>query len=211
MGRQQSTASRTPPVGYTIDQLKSVTTLLKSAGITVARRADDILAAKREGRKACILAVEGADFANDRLSALQEVYDLGVRIVQPVHNTPNDFAFSQNTKENWGADLKPTGGDLIRELNRLGIVIDVAHMSRQAVATTAKLSSAPIILSHALHVVTRGKWARKPRPLKNITGRKTFEDFRQAVVSTGGVIGVWNLGHTTVHEDLHKLFGYGAG
>lgn len=194
------------PYWYTMSELKSAAGLLETAKIAVARQAEDIAAAKREGRKVCLLAVEGADFANDRLSALAEVHQLGVRIVQPVHNTANDFAVPQTL--DYRADLKPAGKDLIKELNRLGMIIDVAHLSAKGVVTVAEESSSPILLSHALHIPKR---LRRHSPTKGITGRITQDFHRKAVVGTGGVIGVWNLNHTPKRSDLHEVFGYDSG
>ena len=92
------------------------------------------------------LAVEGGDFLDDQLSRIEEAYQDGVRSIQLVHYAPNNLGDPQTAETTFNG-LSPFGKDVVKKMNELGMVIDVAHASFQTTKDVAKLTNAPIILS----------------------------------------------------------------
>ena len=123
-----------------------------------------------------ILAVEGCDFLDGRIDRVQEAYDRGLRSLQLVHYRVNELGDIQTEQPVHGG-LTPFGKDVVRELNRLGIVIDVAHARFEVVKGVVDTTTQPIILSHSNIMETSG-WARFISP-----------EHARLVAGTGGVIG----------------------
>ena len=123
-----------------------------------------------------ILAVEGCDFLEGRVDRVQEAYDRGLRSLQLVHYRVNELGDIQTEQPVHGG-LTPFGKDVVREMNRLGIVIDVAHARFEVVKGVVDTTTQPIILSHSNIMETSG-WARFISP-----------EHARLVASTGGVIG----------------------
>jgi membrane dipeptidase len=115
------------------------------------------------------------------------VYDRGIRHLQIVHYMPSDLGDQQTEDAKWGG-LSPLGADVIRECNRLGIVVDVAHGTHALVKRAATLSVTPLVLSHTS--LTRG-------PLRSYS-RLISVEHAQLVAEAGGVIGVWPSGFSFV-------------
>ena len=123
-----------------------------------------------------ILAVEGCDFLEGRVDRVQEAYDRGLRSLQLVHYRVNELGDIQTSPAVHGG-LTPFGKDVVREMNRLGIVIDVAHARFEVVKGVVETTTQPIILSHSNIMETSG-WVRFISP-----------EHARLVASTGGVIG----------------------
>lgn len=114
----------------------------------LALTADDasrILAAKK--RFVFMSMENGSPVAGD-LSLMKTFYDLGVRMIGPVHFRNSDLADSSTEAPVWGG-LSPAGRSFVAEANRLGMVIDASHASDTALDQLIALSQAPIILSHS--------------------------------------------------------------
>ena len=114
----------------------------------LALTADDasrILAAKK--RFVFMSMENGSPVAGD-LSLMKTFYDLGVRMIGPVHFRNSDLADSSTEAPVWGG-LSPAGRSFVAEANRLGMVIDASHASDTALDQLIDLSQAPIILSHS--------------------------------------------------------------
>ncbi len=157
---------------------------LKDYNAPIARTSKEILSAKKNKKMACILAVEGGDFAEGRLEAIEEFYDKGVRLIQPVHDRPNLFGDSQRATDK--GDLTGEGKQFIKELDRLGIVCDVAHMTKRGARLAAESLGAPMILSHALHL---NRESVRMRRFKRVSDHEQ----QKIVVETGGLLGIWGL------------------
>jgi membrane dipeptidase len=123
-----------------------------------------------------ILAVEGCDFLDGRIDRVQEAYDRGLRSLQLVHYRINELGDIQTEQPVHGG-LTPFGKDVVREMNRLGIVIDVAHARFEVVKGVVDTTTQPIILSHS-NIMETSSWARFISP-----------EHARLVASTGGVIG----------------------
>lgn len=114
----------------------------------LALRADDAASIKESGKRFVFQSLENSYPLGDDLSLLQTFYRLGVRMAGPVHFGVNQFADSATDKPRWGG-LSELGKNWVREMNRLGMVIDASHASDQVFDQLLVLSKTPIILSHS--------------------------------------------------------------
>lgn len=116
----------------------------------------DILRNREEGRLSALLTVEDGVFLDDeetgegRIERVQEVYDMGVRLITLLWNFENAVGYpsSDDPKEHLRG-LKPFGIETVEEMNRLGMIIDVSHMSEGGFYDVAKYSKAPFVASHS--------------------------------------------------------------
>jgi membrane dipeptidase len=120
--------------------------------IGLAYTAADVRRIAASGRKVALIAVENGYPIGEDLTRIRQFYDLGARTLSLTHNGHNQLSDS-NTGERDGVwrwhGLSPLGRAAIAELNRVGVVIDVSHPSRESMMQTVELSQAPIIASHS--------------------------------------------------------------
>ena len=123
-----------------------------------AYSAADVEQARSGGRIASLLGIEGGHAIEGSLGALRAYYDLGVRYMTLTHNVTLDWADSCNDVRRHGG-LTAFGRDVVREMNRLGMLVDLAHTSPEVMGHALDVSEAPLISSHsscrALTDVTR--------------------------------------------------------
>ncbi|MDE1175642.1 MAG: dipeptidase [Edaphobacter sp.] len=110
--------------------------------------ADDILAAHRQGKFAVLLGIEGGHSIENSLGLLRNYYRLGVRYMTLTWSNSNDWADSSGDKPRHNG-LTSFGRDVIREMNRLGMMIDVSHASDKTFWDVLETTSVPIIASHS--------------------------------------------------------------
>ena len=165
---------------FTRQRLAFMDSLVGPAGLTRVLTPADLEAAKAAGRPALIVTIEGCHFMDGRLERVEEVYRRGVRQLQIVHYMPSELGDQQTEPGQWKG-LSPLGADTIRECNRLGIVVDVAHGTSKLVEQAAKTSTVPFILSHT---------SLTTAPLQPYT-RLISADHARLMAQAGGVIGVW--------------------
>jgi membrane dipeptidase len=165
---------------FTRQRLAFMDSLLGPDGMTRVLTPADLDAAKAAGRPALIGTIEGCHFMDGRLERIGEVYRRGIRQLQIVHYMPSELGDQQTEDAKWGG-LSPLGADVIRECNRLGIVVDVAHATFKLVEQAARASAVPFILSHT---------SLTTAPLQPYT-RLISTDHARLVAQAGGVIGVW--------------------
>mgnify|MGYP001054980915 CR=1 FL=1 len=137
----------------------------------------DILDIKRGGRHACLLAIEGGEALEGKLSSLRLFYRLGVRLVTLTWNHRNELASGQSEGVQ-GGGLSLFGQEVVREMNRLGMLIDVSHLNEPGFWDVLRLSESPILASHS-----------NARGLCDHPRNLTDEQIR-ALADSGGVIGV---------------------
>lgn len=137
----------------------------------------------RGGKVGVFCACEGGDFI-EGLDVLDEAYEEGLRSVQLVHYVPNHIGDLQ-TAASMHNGLSALGKDAVKKMNKLGMVIDVAHASEKTVEDVANLTDAPIMLSHSILKM------EKDRP---IGARAISESHAKLVMGTGGLIGAWPSG-----------------
>jgi membrane dipeptidase len=145
--------------------------------IELALTADDIQRINKSGKIAAVLDLEGAFDLDGDLAVLRTLYRLGLRSAQlPAHNWANNFADSCCSPPKYHG-LNDRGRAVVREMNRLGMVINVSHASDETIAQTADLSSVPVVATH--HGL---------RMINNIP-RNMPEDLMRKIAAKGGVIG----------------------
>ena len=130
-------------------QLQPVRSRVASGKLALVERVADLERARNEARPAAILAVEGGDFLEGRLDRVQEAYARGIRSIQLVHYRVNELGDIQ-TEPPRHRGLTPFGRDVIREMNRLGMLVDVAHATFDGVKAAVETSSKPVVLSHTV-------------------------------------------------------------
>ena len=108
----------------------------------------DIDRAVDGGRIASLLGIEGGHTIGNSLGALRAYYDLGVRYMTLTHFHSNDWADSATGEARHGG-LTPFGIEVVREMNRLGMMVDLSHVSADAMADALDASEAPVIFSHS--------------------------------------------------------------
>ena len=113
-----------------------------------ALTADDIVRIHREGRIAALKGIEGGHCINQSLGVLRALYRLGARYMTLTHwkNTP--WADSA-TDEPKAGGLTPFGEEVVREMNRLGMMVDLSHVSADTMEDALRVSTAPVIFSHS--------------------------------------------------------------
>ena len=147
--------------------------------LVFARTADDVRAAKRDRRIAIFAAVEGGHAIENSLVKLAALHERGARYLTLTWNNGNDWAGSSK-----GVDGTRTGGltafgrEVIRTMNRLGMIVDVSHVSPETLADVLAVSDGPVIASHS-----------SARAL-NDHDRNLDDDQLRAIAAAGGIVNV---------------------
>jgi len=115
----------------------------------LALTAADIRAAHRAGRIASLIGMEGGHAIENSLGALRAYYDLGVRYMTLTHNTHTDWADSAAQDPPRHHGLTPFGEQVVLEMNRLGMLVDLSHTSADTMRAALRVSRAPVIFSHS--------------------------------------------------------------
>jgi len=108
----------------------------------------EIRAAHKAGRIASMLGMEGGHAIEDSLGALRAYYDLGVRYMTLTHNVNTSWADSQAVPPEHGG-LTPFGEQVVLEMNKLGMLVDLSHTSDGTMDDALRVSKAPVIFSHS--------------------------------------------------------------
>ena len=108
----------------------------------------DILAARKAGKIACLIGVEGGHSIDNSLGVLRDFYRLGVRYMTLTHSESLDWADSCSDAPK-AKGLSPFGEDVVREMNRLGMLVDLSHVSPETMRAALKVTAAPVIFSHS--------------------------------------------------------------
>ncbi len=114
----------------------------------LATRAADVERAHREGKIASFLGMENGQALENSLGALRAYYELGVRYMTLTHGRNTDWADSATDTPVHGG-LTPFGREVVREMNRLGMLVDISHVSPQVMGQVLDISEAPVIFSHS--------------------------------------------------------------
>lgn len=116
--------------------------------LVLCTTAAEIRAAKAHGKIAVLMGVEGGHMINDSLANLDKFYALGVRYMTLTHMVNTDWADSSTDKPAHNG-LSDFGKQVVREMNRLGMMVDVSHVSDKTFYDVLATSSAPVIASHS--------------------------------------------------------------
>jgi membrane dipeptidase len=119
--------------------------------IELALTAADVRRIHAQGKKSALMGVENGYPLGENVARVEEFYDRGARYLSLTHNGHNQLADSQTgEREGWKWNgVSPFGKQVIGEMNRVGIMVDVSHLSKESMMQSAALSKAPIIASHS--------------------------------------------------------------
>jgi membrane dipeptidase len=135
----------------------------------------DIRRAKREGKIACLMGIEGGHAIENSLPTLREFYRLGVRYMTLTWNNTNDWA-DAGRGERKHKGLSDFGKEVVKEMNRLGMLVDVSHVSDETMSDALEVSKAPIFASHS-----------SARALSNVP-RNIPNELLRRIAKNGGVV-----------------------
>jgi len=108
----------------------------------------DILRIRKSGKIACLIGVEGGHSIDNSLGVLRDYYRLGVRYMTLTHSESLDWADSCSDAPKANG-LTPFGESVVREMNRLGMLVDLSHVSDATMKASLKVTKAPVIFSHS--------------------------------------------------------------
>jgi membrane dipeptidase len=146
-----------------------------SKDVEMASTADDIVRLHQEGKVAALLGLEGGHLISDSLRLLRDYYRLGVRYMTLTHFKSNDWADSSADQAVHNG-LSPLGRGIVREMNRLGMMVDISHVSDKTFYDALETTRAPVIASHS-----------SMRALCNIP-RNMSDDMLRALARNDGVV-----------------------
>ena len=145
------TVSSTP--GYARVQLEAIDIArqvfaLYPDRLAFATRASDVPAAFKKGKIASFMGMEGGHAIENSLDLLRQYYALGVRYMTLTHNVTLDWADAALDSAKHGG-LTPFGEEVVREMNRMGMLADLSHTSPGTMSATLRVTQAPVIFSHS--------------------------------------------------------------
>lgn len=176
-------------------QIANMHRVLPGLGVTFVKEPGDFRRIQASKGIGGFLTVEGADFLAGDIANVAGAFRDGVRSITLVHYRPNEVGDIQTAAAVTGG-LSPFGADVIREMDRLGMVVDLAHASEATVAAAMKVCSRPVMCSHT-HVNGRG--ATHPRFISM--------DMAKEISHRGGIIGAWpaGIGMKTLDEYVDRI------
>ena len=143
--------------------------------LAFARSATDIERIHRQGRIASLIGVEGGHSINNSLAVLRMMYDLGARYLTLTHTKNTDWADAAGDAPARHG-LTPFGEEIVREMNRLGMLVDLSHVTDETMRAALRVTQAPVIFSHS------SAWALCHNP------RNVPDDVLEMVRANGGVV-----------------------
>jgi membrane dipeptidase len=160
------------------------------ADLEIAYTAADVRRIHRAGKIASLIGIEGGHQINNSLAVLRQMYDLGARYMTLTHVLTTGWADSAtDTPRHHG--LTPFGEDVVREMNRLGMLVDLSHVSPDTMRAALRVSTAPVIFSHS----SARALVDHPRDVP--------DDVLKLVAANGGVVMV-NFATAYVSEEVNR-------
>ena len=160
--------------GYYQTQMEKYSDIIKPV-----YSAQDVLENEKKGLLSSLLTVEDGVFIDGKIERVQEVYDMGVRLITLMWNFENSVGFPcSDDPEAHLKGLKPFGIEVVEKMNELGMIIDVSHMSEGGFYDVAKHSKKPFVASHSC-----------ARALCNHR-RNLTDDQLKTIGNAGGIAGV---------------------
>lgn len=169
--------------------------LAASGALRPVLATNDIDRARRAGIPGAILGAEGADFLEGRIDRLEEARRDGIRLIGLVHYRTNELGDIQTAPATPGG-LTEFGESVVREMNRLGLIVDLAHATPAVLRRAVAVSTAPMLVSHVM--VTKGGEPNS-RTLDPADARR--------VADAGGVVGAWpaGIGLATIEDYIDEI------
>ena len=144
------TAKTGTAVKLTLEQIDVIHRFVKKYPDTfeMASTADDIVRIRKQGKIASLIGVEGGHSIDNSLGVLRTYYQLGVRYMTLTHSETLDWADSATDAARLNG-LSSFGEDVVREMNRLGMLVDISHVSADTMRHVLRVAKAPVIASHS--------------------------------------------------------------
>ncbi|MEX0714726.1 MAG: dipeptidase, partial [Pirellulales bacterium] len=141
----------------------------------LASTADDVERIRRAGKIASMIGIEGGHSIQNSLGVLRQLYLQGARYMTLTHSDTLDWADSATDEARHGG-LAPFGEEVVREMNRLGMLVDISHVSPETMHDVLRVSRAPVIASHS------SAYAIAPHP------RNVPDDVLGLIAGNGGLV-----------------------
>ena len=161
--------------------------------IALARNYNELISNQQQGKISAFLTIEEGGALKGELHNLRSFYRLGVRLITLTWNFPNEIGFPNLNLEFSHRGLTPFGRELVDEMNRLGMLVDVSHLSDQGFEDVAQISSQPFVASHS-----------NARTIRNHT-RNLTDDMIKTLANRGGVMGINFAGMFLGNSDLSRV------
>ena len=170
--------------------LSALDAQLKKDSMRRALTLKDLQAAHRGGQPTIVQSVEGSQFIEGKLERVEEVYRRGLRHLQLLHERDDMVSplGDTNTGRAHLGGLTEFGASVVKECNRLGIVVDLAHASHETVLAALKVTTQPVIVSHTNLDTWTGSNLKTAEMMKP---RLISKEHAKVVAGAGGVVGVW--------------------
>ena len=177
--------------------------LLSENNMRRALTAADLETAHASATPIVIQDCEGAQWIEGRLERIEEAYSRGLRHMQLLHQMPDMvaplggvqqyFPLPGGPKAQTVTGLTKFGAQVIRECNRLGIIVDMAHANEETVKGALKASHQPIAVTHTALDTDIGRSADMYTGNPGLTARLASKNYAKAVADAGGIIGIWHI------------------
>jgi membrane dipeptidase len=178
--------------------------------IEIAYSADDVERIREADKLVAAIGIENGFVIGQDLSLLETYHDLGARYITLAHNGHNDIADSAQHRPQYGDEptehdgVSEFGAEVIAEMNRLGIMVDVSHISKAAALDAIRLSRAPVIASHSsVHAL-----ANHPRNMDDESLRALRDNGGvMQTVAFGGYVKIQPVERREARDELWTAFG----
>ena len=162
------------------DQIAAIRELAEKHPETwqLATSASDVRRAAEAGKIAALLGLEGGYAIDEKLENVQRYYDLGVRYMSPAWSVSTSWAGSSGDDAGASRGLNDFGKSVVREMNRLGMMVDVSHVSDKTFWDIVNTSTKPVVATHSAC-----------RAIADVP-RNLTDDMIRALAHTGGVVNV---------------------
>jgi membrane dipeptidase len=134
----------------TLQQIDIVRRMIEAypKDLELARTADEVVRIHKSGKVASMIGVEGGRQMGGSLAALRQYYNLGARYMTLTHNQTTEWADSATDEPSYDG-LSPFGVQVVHEMNRMGMLVDLSHVSPATMKDAIEASKAPVIFSHS--------------------------------------------------------------
>jgi membrane dipeptidase len=183
--------------------LASMDRQLERSGMKRSLTPDDVRSAHKNGQPTVIQAVEGGHFLQGHLERVEEAYGRGLRHLGLLHDSDASVPFGDvyTNPPRYGG-MTPFGASVIKECNRLGMLIDLAHANVQTTEAALKLTTRPVIISHTGLDTQLGN---DPRMAQMMRPRLISKEQARMVADAGGAVGVWTHLADSSLEYAHNI------
>lgn len=170
--------------------------------MTFAGSVAEIRAAKKAGKMAILMGIEGGHAIEDSLGVLRQMYRAGVRYMTLTHTNTNNWADSSGPfyepdfdpkKSAVHGGLSEFGNEVVKEMNRIGMIVDVSHVSDATIEDVLAVSRAPVMASHS-----------SCRSISNMPRNLTDEQIKQ-IAAKGGLVMI-NFGSGFLDQSVYDQF-----